>query len=69
MLYRDERSGRIQLKGTGSEREREEQKKSRNMKNMRKRGKNAVEGRRKAPVADYKRERRRSGRAAEGKDT
>ena len=38
------------------------------MKNMRKRGKNAVEGRRKVPVAEYKRERKRNGRAVEGKE-
>lgn len=37
--YREERSERIQIKGTSNERETEEQRKR---KNMRKRGKNAI---------------------------
>lgn len=45
MQCREERSERIQVKGTSSEREIEEQRKSRNMQTVRKRGKNAVEGR------------------------
>lgn len=45
MLYREERSEKIQVKGASSEREIEEQRKRRNMKTVRKRGKKAVEGR------------------------
>lgn len=42
------------VKGTGSEREIQEKRKSRNMKNMIKREKNAVEGRREVTVAERK---------------